>query len=40
MNIGDVFIYNGVSYTIWLIEDDVIHAQNGEFGICINRNEI
>lgn len=40
MNIGDVFIYNGVEYTIWLIEGDVIHGKNGDLGICVNKNEL
>jgi hypothetical protein len=37
MNIGDTLIYNGVEYTVWLIEETTAHLlnKNGD-GIAVS----
>ena len=40
MKIGDKIFYNGEEFTVWLIEGDIIHAENERVGICINKNDI
>lgn len=40
MNIGNKIIYNGIEYTIILIEENTIHLENDNVGICVLKNEI
>lgn len=41
MEVDDIIIYNGVVYTIWLIEDDTLHLTDSENnGIAILKTEI
>jgi hypothetical protein len=39
MNEGDIVIFDGDEYTIWLIEDGIYHIRNEEGkGYCGNLN--
>lgn len=35
MNIGEKIIYNNVEYTITIIEDETVHLENNDMGICV-----
>lgn len=40
MSIGDKIIYNGIEYTVTIIEDETIRMENNGIGICVLKNEI
>lgn len=40
MSIGGEIIYNGIEYTVTIIEDETIHMENNGIGICVLKNEI
>lgn len=35
MNIGEKIIYNNVECTITIIEDETVHLENNDMGICV-----
>jgi len=40
MNIGEKIIYNNVEYTITIIEDETVHLENNDMGICVLKTEL
>lgn len=40
MKIGDKIFYNGIEYTVLLIEEEVVHLLNNMNGICILKTEL
>lgn len=35
MNIGDKIVFNGIEYTVTMIEEDTVHMESNGIGICV-----
>lgn len=35
MNIGDKIVFNGIEYTVTIIEEDIVHMDCNGIGICV-----